>query len=1781
MGIVNRGYEQCRFVDPAGGGVARMRRAQNNLAGKHSVLRELGLGTNDPEKILHLLSETTGGGLLVERIQDTANPTAVTLRKSRGDLDAQTVISNNDNLGDFLIEGYVGANNGYETVADFRFEVDGSVSDAAYGAPMRMVLKLATGSALTERLRIDSSGNMGIGTSDPSTKLTVEGAVTLKEQSAADGDTAAYGQVWVKTATPNQLYFTTDAGNDIQLTSGTAIAAVDTTVAGDSGSTGITPGDTLTIAGGTNVTTAMSGDTLTVTSTDTNTQLTQEQVEDYAGALVASGGTKTGISVTYQDGTGDMDFVISDLTVAGDSGSTGMTPGDTLTIAGGTNVSTAMSGDTLTITSTDTNTMGSGFILEDGDGTEVTITENKEVKIVEGTGIDVNWTDTSNGTDGDPYDLTISCDLEGTELKSTGESSGVKFLREDGDGTCSWQGITDEVGITGVSITTDSGAGAKAADSSGLAEFDLIGGEGIDVTNTLHTITVAGENATTSNRGVASFHSDNFSVSSGAVTIKDQGVVYAEIQNVSATDRILGRDSSGAGVIEEITPANLRTMLNVADGSTAVTTENIQDIVGAMFDGNTETRIAATYEDGDGTIDLVVTDMTANTMGSGFVLEDGDGTEVTITENKEVKFVEGGGIDIDWTDVTPGSDADPFDLTFTVPDLTVAGDSGSTGMTPGDTVTIAGGTNVTTAMSGDTLTVTSTDTNTTYSAGDGLDLSGTTFSTDLKSNGGLVIESTELAVDLGASSVTGTLAVGDGGSGQTSYTNGQLLIGNTTGNTLAKGTLTAGTNVTITNGSGSITIASADTNTMGSGFVLEDGDGTEVTVTENKEVKFVEGGGIDIDWTDTSNGTDGDPYDLTFTVSDTTVAGDSGSTGITPGDTLTIAGGTNVSTAMSGDTLTITSTDTNTMGSGFVLEDGDGTEVAITENKEVKFVEGGGIDIDWTDVSPGSDADPYDLTFTVSDTTVAGDSGSTGITPGDTLTIAGGTNVTTAMSGDTLTVTSTDTNTMGSGFVLEDGDGTEVTITENKEVKIVEGTGIDVDWTDTSNGSDGDPYDLTISCNLEGTEVASTGEGGGSKFLREDGDGTCSWQTISVTGMSSFFLEDGDGTEVEISNAKEVKFVEGGGIDIDWTDTSDGSDSDPYDLTFTVSDTTVAGDSGSTGITPGDTLTIAGGTNVTTAMSGDTLTITSTDTNTMGSGFVLEDGDGTEVTVTENKEVKFVEGTGIDIDWTDTSNGSDGDPYDLTFTCNLEGTELVSTGESGGSKFLREDGDGTCSWQTISVTGMSSFFLEDGDGTEVEISNAKEVKFIEGGGIDIDWTDTSNGTDGDPYDLTFTVADTTVAGDSGSTGITPGDTLTIAGGTNVTTAMSGDTLTVTSTDTNTTYSAGTLLDLSTTTFNVDLTEAAEAVLANGDYILFLDGGATGSHAKEAIADVATLFAGDGLTASASVMAVNVDDSTIETSSDAIRVKDNGVTLAKMAGLARGKIIYGDASGDPAALAVGSANTVLQSDGTDASWGTVATAMIADNAVSLAKMAGITRGSIIYGDASGDPAALGVGSNTYVLTSDGTDIAWAAASGGGGISWDGSTAQGVATFKDSDEATVEANLTFDGNSLLVVTGSSSAIPCTIKGASGQSADFLVVENSSGTDQFTVNSSGHVNLATGNLRFETGGTRVINVREESGTDTAGKDLFLKAGKGTGTGEGGDIRLYTSPAGGSSNSSTNAWTEVVKIRNDKIVDFKIAAHADSGMTLQEAQTMGANLYLEIKVAGTQYYLPLYEEP
>ena len=81
----------------------------------------------------------------------------------------------------------------------------------------------------------------------------------------------------------------------------------------------------------------------------------------------------------------------------------------------------------------------------------------------------------------------------------------------------------------------------------------LAGGEGIDTSISGSTVTISGENATATNKGIASFNSTHFGISSGAISIS---------------------------------------------------TEFIEDTVGAMFSSNSESGITVTYQDSDGTIDL-------------------------------------------------------------------------------------------------------------------------------------------------------------------------------------------------------------------------------------------------------------------------------------------------------------------------------------------------------------------------------------------------------------------------------------------------------------------------------------------------------------------------------------------------------------------------------------------------------------------------------------------------------------------------------------------------------------------------------------------------------------------------------------------------------------------------------------------------------------------------------------------------------------------------------------------------------------------------------------------------------------------------------------------------------------------------------------------------------------------------------------------------------------------------------------------------------------------------
>jgi hypothetical protein len=85
-------------------------------------------------------------------------------------------------------------------------------------------------------------------------------------------------------------------------------------------------------------------------------------------------------------------------------------------------------------------------------------------------------------------------------------------------------------------------------------------------------------------------------------------------------------------------------------------------------------------------------------------------------------------------------------------------------------------------------------------------VNGITLTGTVTSSGSLTLGGTLSGVSL-TTQVTGTLPVANGGTGQTSYTDGQLLIGNTATGGLTKATITAGSGVSVTNGNGSITIA--------------------------------------------------------------------------------------------------------------------------------------------------------------------------------------------------------------------------------------------------------------------------------------------------------------------------------------------------------------------------------------------------------------------------------------------------------------------------------------------------------------------------------------------------------------------------------------------------------------------------------------------------------------------------------------------------------------------------------------------------------------------------------------------------------------------------------------------------------------------------------------------------------------------------------------------------------------------------------------------------------------
>ena len=180
--------------------------------------------------------------------------------------------------------------------------------------------------------------------------------------------------------------------------------------------------------------------------------------------------------------------------------------------------------------------------------------------------------------------ITASAD----EIEVTVDDSTIELSASDGSGSVRIK----DLGVSTAKLAADAVTGAKIADEAIDSEHYVDGS--ID---TAH--------------------------------IGDDQVTYAKIQNVSATNRILGRDSAGAGVIEEISPASLRTMINVEDGATADQTKSDIDglaitTVGTLDTGDATAIVSAASTTAAGKVELATTaETTTGTDSTRAVTPDG------------------------------------------------------------------------------------------------------------------------------------------------------------------------------------------------------------------------------------------------------------------------------------------------------------------------------------------------------------------------------------------------------------------------------------------------------------------------------------------------------------------------------------------------------------------------------------------------------------------------------------------------------------------------------------------------------------------------------------------------------------------------------------------------------------------------------------------------------------------------------------------------------------------------------------------------------------------------------------------------------------------------------------------------------------------------------------------------------------------------------------------------------------------------------------------------------
>jgi hypothetical protein len=312
------------------------------------------------------------------------------------------------------------------------------------------------------------------------------------------------------------------------------------------------------------------GNAITSTNTNGNIDITPNG----SGSVVLDGQSwpqTSGTNGQYlkTNGTGATAWTSlppSDFTITGDTGTDLFSTGSTLNFVGVDAIDTAVIDDTVTISIKDASSSVKGvasFNTTDFSVTAGAVSINSEAiqdvvgAMVSGnteTGIAVTYDDATNKLDfavNNPL-LTISGDADGSAtMTNLGNTTIAITLDTVNTNVGTFGGATavpvvtvNAKGlVTGVSTAAISTSFTIAADTGVPDVFNngetlsIIGGEGIDtlVSAATNTITISAEDATSSNKGVATFNTANFAVTSGDVIIKDAGVTNAKLVNSDVT----------------------------------------------------------------------------------------------------------------------------------------------------------------------------------------------------------------------------------------------------------------------------------------------------------------------------------------------------------------------------------------------------------------------------------------------------------------------------------------------------------------------------------------------------------------------------------------------------------------------------------------------------------------------------------------------------------------------------------------------------------------------------------------------------------------------------------------------------------------------------------------------------------------------------------------------------------------------------------------------------------------------------------------------------------------------------------------------------------------------------------------------------------------------------------------------------------------------------------------------------------------------------------------------